>query len=249
MRLSEITNVTDYLKAYGSVLAGKIQAEAKPLFNPGEKWDEKMEGLLRKPFPAQGDVIDSLKISVKEFLRLPETDTKFIKIHTFKGSQFKRPLLEFSGACAGCGETPYTKLATQLFGDRMMQANATGCSSIWGGTAPTSPYCVNEKGHGPAWSSSLFEDNAEFGFGMRLAVNALHQRAYDMSEKLLADGSLPTDIKDRLAKLHSLTEQAESPEAIESNQELTAEISILIDEGNGKRSPDPALLFPGSLPD
>ncbi len=87
-----------------------------------------------------------------------------------KNSQFRQPLFEFSGACAGCGETPYMKLVTQLFGDRMIIANATGCSSIWGGSAPTVPYTVNEKGHGPAWANSLFEDNAEFGFGMVLSL-------------------------------------------------------------------------------
>ena len=95
---------------------------------------------------------------------------------TVKGSQFKQPLLEFSGACAGCGETPYAKLATQLFGDRMYIANATGCSSIWGGSAPSTPYTVNEKGHGPAWANSLFEDNAEYGFGMMLANKTLRER-------------------------------------------------------------------------
>jgi len=95
---------------------------------------------------------------------------------TVKGSQFKQPLLEFSGACAGCGETPYAKLATQLFGDRMYIANATGCSSIWGNSSPSTPYTVNSKGKGPAWSNSLFEDNAEFGFGMKLAQNAIRER-------------------------------------------------------------------------
>ena len=92
----------------------------------------------------------------------PEVAEKF-KETTVKGSQFKQPLLEFSGACAGCGETPYAKLVTQLFGDRMYIANATGCSSIWGGSAPSTPYTVNKKGHGPAWANSLFEDNAEYG--------------------------------------------------------------------------------------
>ena len=92
----------------------------------------------------------------------PEVAEKF-KPTTVKGSQFKQPLLEFSGACAGCGETPYAKLVTQLFGDRMYIANATGCSSIWGGSAPSTPYTKNRAGHGPAWANSLFEDNAEFG--------------------------------------------------------------------------------------
>ena len=105
----------------------------------------------------------------------PEVAEKF-KDTTVKGSQFKQPLLEFSGACGGCGETPYAKLATQLFGDKMFIANATGCSSIWGGSAPATPYTVNKKGHGPAWANSLFEDNAEFGLGMTLAQNAVRDR-------------------------------------------------------------------------
>ena len=102
-----------------------------------------------------------------------------------KGSQFKQPLLEFSGACGGCGETPYAKLATQLFGDKMFIANATGCSSIWGGSAPATPYTVNKKGHGPAWQNSLFEDNAEFGLGMTLGQNAVRFRLKELTEKLM----------------------------------------------------------------
>ncbi len=102
----------------------------------------------------------------------PEVVAKY-KDTTVKGSQFKQPLLEFSGACAGCGETPYAKLVTQLFGDRMYIANATGCSSIWGNSSPSTPYTMNEKGQGPAWANSLFEDNAEFGYGMLLAQKAL----------------------------------------------------------------------------
>ena len=117
---------------------------------------------------------------------LPEkTDVvaKF-KENTVKGSQFKKPLLEFSGACAGCGETPYVKLVTQLFGDRMIVANATGCSSIYGGSAPTCPYTVNKQGHGPAWANSLFEDNAEFGFGMNLATTHRRERLADLIRQL-----------------------------------------------------------------
>jgi pyruvate-ferredoxin/flavodoxin oxidoreductase len=93
---------------------------------------------------------------------------------TVKGSQFYQPLMEFSGACSGCGETPYTKVLTQLFGERMIIGNATGCSSIWGGSPPAIPYCVNEEGHGPTWASSLFEDSAEFTYGMMLGL--VHQR-------------------------------------------------------------------------
>ncbi len=108
----------------------------------------------------------------RELPEKPEVVAKF-KENTVKGSQFKQPLLEFSGACAGCGETPYAKLVTQLFGDRMYIANATGCSSIWGNSSPSTPYTVNDKGQGPAWANSLFEDNAEFGYGMLLAQKAL----------------------------------------------------------------------------
>ena len=104
---------------------------------------------------------------------------------TLKGSQFYQPLVEFSGACAGCGETPYVKLVTQLFGDRMLIANATGCSSIYGGSAPTCPYTTNAQGHGPAWANSLFEDNAEFGFGMNLAVNQRRAKLADNVRALI----------------------------------------------------------------
>ena len=112
------------------------------------------------------------------------------KENTVKGSQFKQPLLEFSGACGGCGETPYAKLVTQLFGDRMYIANATGCSSIWGNSSPSTPYTVNKKGQGPAWSNSLFEDAAEFGFGMLLAQNALRDSLKAKVEALVAAGKV-----------------------------------------------------------
>ena len=113
----------------------------------------------------------------------PEVAEKF-KENTVKGSQFKQPLLEFSGACAGCGETPYAKLVTQLFGDRMYIANATGCSSIWGGSAPSTPYTVNKEGKGPAWANSLFEDNAEYGYGMYLAQDHMRKAAIAKVEEL-----------------------------------------------------------------
>ncbi len=114
---------------------------------------------------------------------------------TVKGSQFKTPLLEFSGACAGCGETPYAKLITQLFGDRMYIANATGCSSIWGNSSPSTPYTVNQKGQGPAWSNSLFEDAAEFGYGMLLAQNAIRGGLKTRVEALLTCGCCGEDVK------------------------------------------------------
>jgi pyruvate-ferredoxin/flavodoxin oxidoreductase len=134
------------------------------------------------------------------FDRLPDNVLDGIKPDTLKGSQFLRPLFEFSGACAGCGETPYVKLATQLYGDRMIIANATGCSSIYGGTFPTSPYCVTAEGKGPAWGNSLFEDNAEYGFGMRLAVDANRRLLAGSIDAALAAGTTPR-LTDALGKM------------------------------------------------
>lgn len=115
---------------------------------------------------------------------------------TLKGSQFEKPLLEFSGACAGCGETPYTKLVTQLYGDHMMIANATGCSSIWGASAPATPYTTNHLGEGPSWANSLFEDNAEFGLGMYLGYNAQRDRIKNIIESKLAEGQVEGELAD-----------------------------------------------------
>ena len=130
----------------------------------------------------------------KEIPVKPEVVAKF-KPETVKGSQFKQPLLEFSGACAGCGETPYAKLITQLFGDRMYIANATGCSSIWGNSSPSTPYTVNAKGQGPAWANSLFEDNAEFGYGMLLAQKALRKRLKAQVETIATAECASEEIK------------------------------------------------------
>jgi pyruvate-ferredoxin/flavodoxin oxidoreductase len=138
------------------------------------------------------------------FLGLPLADRKTVKLDV-KGTQFLEPLFEFSGACTGCGETPYIKLATQLFGDRMLVANATGCTSIFGGNLPTTPYCKNADGRGPAWSNSLFEDNAEFGYGMRLAVDKQAEQA----RELLA--ALAPKVGDELVK--GILEADQSSEA------------------------------------
>ena len=139
-----------------------------------------------------------------------------MKKDTVIGSQFEKPLLEFSGACAGCGETPYAKLLTQLFGDRMMISNATGCSSIWGGSAPAMPYTKNEKGYGPAWANSLFEDNAEFGLGMFLGVRAIRDRIAADVDAALADGKGSADLqaalkdwKDNMAEGEGTRERAD----------------------------------------
>jgi pyruvate-ferredoxin/flavodoxin oxidoreductase len=129
-------------------------------------------------------VLEQERQRYRFFLELPEVDSTQIKRLDAKGSQFLRPLFEYSGACAGCGETPYLKLLSQLFGDRLLIANATGCSSIFGGNLPTTPWAVNAEGRGPAWANSLFEDNAEFGLGLRLAVDHLSGQARRLLEEL-----------------------------------------------------------------
>ncbi|MDZ7346448.1 MAG: 4Fe-4S binding protein, partial [candidate division KSB1 bacterium] len=133
----------------------------------------------------QPPIREQERINYQFFLdRIPDMDRRLVKVNTVKGSQFLRPLFEYSGACAGCGETPYVKLVTQLFGDRLIIANATGCSSIYGGNLPTFPYAKNAEGRGPAWSNSLFEDNAEFGFGFRLTLDKFNEYAKELLVKL-----------------------------------------------------------------
>ena len=131
------------------------------------------------------------------FLDLPEPDRSRPRVLDVKGTQFLQPLFEYSGACAGCGETPYIKLLTQLFGDRLLIANATGCTSIYGGNLPTTPYTVNRDGRGPAWSNSLFEDNAEFGLGMRLALDS-HREHGARAPRRVWRRLLPGDLVDEL---------------------------------------------------
>ena len=120
------------------------------------------------------------------FLGIPEHDRRHLKINSIRQQQIQQPLFEFSGACSGCGETPYIKLATQLFGDRMLIANATGCSSIYGGNLPTTPYTVDANGRGPAWCNSLFEDNAEFGLGYRISLDKQVDFARELVKSLTA---------------------------------------------------------------
>ena len=153
------------------------------------------------------------------FLGLPEADRTQVRIDTVKGSQLLAPLFEFSGACAGCGETPYLKLLTQLLGDRMVVANATGCSSIYGGNLPTTPWTTNKDGRGPAWANSLFEDNAEFGLGIRLGVERQSADAHRLLEE--QSGRLPDDLVDRL--------QAEPPEVTDESgmAQRRADVALL----------------------
>jgi len=141
--------------------------------------------------------------NVDFFEKLPDSWLDGNKIETIKGSQLLTPLFEFSGACAGCGETPYIKLATQLFGDRMIIANATGCSSIYGGTFPVSPYAKNKEGKGPTWANSLFEDNAEYGFGMRLAVDTIRRQLLANMNAAITAGTQP-ELMDAFQKMKEL---------------------------------------------
>ena len=143
----------------------------------------KQKALVMKPLDTQEVEVENWAFAVDTTKVAPKGD--IMAPTTVKGSQFRQPLIEFSGACAGCGETPYIKLVTQLFGDRMMIANATGCYSIWGGSAPSTPYTVNHEGKGPSWANSLFEDNAEFGYGMMLGVKQMRNKIAETMQTLL----------------------------------------------------------------
>ncbi len=150
----------------------------------------KNKALEMKPFGTQEEKAPLWEYAVK----LPPKQNPMNKF-TVKGSQFEQPLLEFSGACAGCGETPYAKLVTQLFGDRMMVANATGCSSVWSGSVPSMPYTTNAAGHGPGWANSLFEDNAEFGLGMLLAAQQMREKMAMEIQEAIDSADTPDDAK------------------------------------------------------
>ena len=178
------------------------------------------------------------------------SEKKDMQDNTVKGSQFHQPLLEFSGSCAGCAETSYARLVTQLFGDRMYISNATGCSSIWGGPAATSPYCTNKDGHGPAWSNSLFEDNAEHGLGMYLGQKAIRDRLADLTKQLIAVPHAYQGLKDAAQKWLDTMEDGKA------NQEATAEYVKLLEESIMSvddivaftSSPDAAKVFGDQLP-
>ena len=176
------------------------------VFSPIEEERKAGENENERFFEEQPDILDGVSLT------------------TYVGSQFKTPLFEFSGACAGCGETPYIKLATQLFGERMIIANATGCSSIYGGTFPTIPYTTNKLGQGPAWANSLFEDNAEYGFGMRLAIDSNRKQLKTNMEKLLTMG-ISDALGDALKKSLELWEETdnEAQEAARKVKELLKE--------------------------
>ena len=155
-------------------------------------------------------------VNEKYFDELPDNYLGKNSPKTIKGAMLRTPLFEFSGACAGCGETPYVKLVSQLFGENMIIANATGCSSIYSGTFPTIPYTTTKEGRGPAWANSLFEDNAEFGFGMRLAVDQNRDTLKTYVEKVVADENAPADLKEALANAISFFDNSKTPEALEA---------------------------------
>ena len=158
-------------------------------------------------------------------------DKKDMQDDTVRGSQFRQPMLEFSGSCAGCAETSYARLVTQLFGDRMYISNATGCSSIWGGPAATSPYCTNKEGHGPAWSNSLFEDNAEHGLGMYLGQNAIRNQLADKTRELLAIEWARPELKDAAQKwLDTMDDGEANQEAAKAYAEALAQSVATVEE-------------------
>ncbi len=169
------------------------------------------------------------------FEELPYNVTEGTRPDTVKGSQLLQPFFEFSGACAGCGETPYVKLVSQLFGDRMIIANATGCSSIYSGTFPTIPYCKNKLGKGPAWANSLFEDNAEYGFGMRLAVDFNRKQLADFIEQVLAAGTTPA-MTDALNKIKGLWNKVDA-EAVAAADAVKAALPEALAKGGAAGEP------------
>ncbi|MBW2367430.1 MAG: pyruvate:ferredoxin (flavodoxin) oxidoreductase, partial [Deltaproteobacteria bacterium] len=194
----------------------------------------KKTALAMKPLESQTAVeVPNYNFS----LTVPVKD-KLVKRTSIKGSQFQKPLMEFSGACAGCGETPYVKALTQLFGERMIISNATGCSSIWGGSAPSIPYCVNKDGHGPAWGNSLFEDAAEFGYGIALSYIQRREKLADLAGKA-ASADIASELKEALSGWRSGMQDAEASKdfgdkvksmlADGSNDSLLAEIATMGD--------------------
>ncbi len=211
---------TVLLETKGKLAPLKYRIQVSPLDCTGcdncvDVCPSKEKSLVMKPLESQEAEIGrwdhfANKVTYK--------DTVVDKFQSVKNSQFAQPLFEFSGACAGCGETPYIKTITQLYGDRMMVANATGCSSIYGGSAPSTPYCSNEKGEGPAWANSLFEDNAEYGYGMATAVNKLRERiALRMSEAM--KGELDAELKEAFQNWIETADKAEASR--ESSAKLT----------------------------
>lgn len=174
----------------------------------------KEKALIMRPFEEQ---VETQKVNFEYASKHVKTKDNLMDKFTLKGSQFVKPLLEYSGACAGCGETPYAKLITQLFGDRMIIANATGCSSIWGASAPSTPYTTNDKGYGPAWANSLFEDNAEYGYGMHLGMSQIRAKLAELVKELInknLDGELNNVLNEWLENMNKGEESKAATEKL-----------------------------------
>jgi pyruvate-ferredoxin/flavodoxin oxidoreductase len=193
---------------------------------PAAEKDENKQPTGRKAInmTLQEPIRDTERENYKYFLSIPNTDPSLFKGGTVKGSQLIAPLFEYSGACAGCGETAYVKLLTQLFGDRAMIGNATGCSSIYGGNLPTTPYTINAAGRGPIWSNSLFEDCAEFAMGMRLAVDKFKRYALELLDKTASKGCVDSKLAEEIKTAALADDPAQ--EAIEQQRQRVAELKI-----------------------
>ncbi len=198
----------------------QLCVEACPVVAPGEPVRKAINLAPREP------IVAAERANIAFFEQLPATDRARVDFGTVRGTQFLEPLFEFSGACAGCGETPYVKLLSQLFGDRLMVANATGCSSIYGGNLPTTPWTTDANGRGPAWSNSLFEDNAEFGLGFRLAAD----RHTDLARRRLAElrDGLGAELVDDILQASQLRESE-----LRAQRERVAELKVRLDALEG----------------
>ena len=221
------------VKARGKGFEGlKFRIQISPLDctgcgNCADICPSKKKALVMKPLGTQKDIqVPNHKFSTE----LPVRDDVMAPT-TVKGSQFRQPLFEFSGACAGCGETPYVKVVTQYCGDRMIIANATGCSSIYGGSAPSCPYTVNEEGHGPAWANSLFEDNAEYGFGMELGVSQRREKLADLVRQAL-EADISKDLKEACQAWLDNMYDGEKSKELGRKLEEQAELEMVTEGGS-----------------
>ena len=202
------------IKAIGKELGGlqyRMQVYSQDCMGCGscaEVCPAKSKALVMKPLETQlGAEVPNLAFAEKHI----SLKDNLMRRDSLKGSQFQQPLLEFSGACAGCGQTPYSKLVTQLFGERMVVANATGCSAVYAASPPSMPYCTNKDGHGPAWGQSLFEDAAEFGFGLFMATTQRRAKLADMVKNALGGGeTLPADLKNALAAWYAVKDEGDA---------------------------------------
>ncbi len=231
--LAEAPQGFEMKQASGKELAGfSYRIQVSPLDctgcgNCADICPAKQPALVMKPLDEVREVEDA---NFRFAEKLPELKPN-VPVHTVKGSQFRKPLFEYSGACAGCGETPYLKVITQLFGERMLIANATGCSSIYGSNAPTAPYTFNSKGRGPAWASSLFEDNAEYGYGYFLGVTQQRDRLSTLVQKAL-EQDLPETLRQELQKWLEVKDQGEA--SLEAADRITPLLEKAVKEAQGE---------------